>query len=444
VYDLAVVNGMLVSGQRQLAADLGVRNGHLAAIEPRGGLAGGSAEALDARGLVVVPGVIDGHVHFRSPGLEHEEDWFTGSRSAALGGVTTVLDMPNTVPPTATVEAARQKLVLASAMSVVDFGVFGLLGESERDLVELAESGHIVGLKAFLGPTTGGLRAPDDAGLSRALDVAWSARLRVAFHAEDAGTIQRGLDPPQGSGLAAHLASRPVRAEVRAINRIGEMCLGTMARVHILHVSSADGLSAIEGWRSDLVEMTAEVTPHHLLLDAKACEAFGGMAKVNPPIRARHGRRLLAALADGRIDVIGSDHAPHLESDKRRESIWDVPAGIPGVETMLPLMLTEVAAGRLSLERLVHATSERPAQIWGLWPRKGTVAVGSDADLTIVDLNREGTIRAAELHGKNNATPFEGRPTRGAVVATIVRGRVVMRDGELLASPGWGRPVSRA
>jgi dihydroorotase len=166
------------------------------------------------------------------------------------------------------------------------------------------------------------------------------------------------------------------------------------------------------------------------------------MAKVNPPIRGEpDASALLAALADGRIDTVASDHAPHLAADRVRASIWDVPSGFAGVETLLPLMLTAVHEGRLSLERLVHASSEAPAKAWGLWPRKGSVTVGADADLTLVDLERPGTVRAAELHGKNNLSPFEGRATLGAVAATIVRGRIVVRDGVLLGQPGWGQPV---
>ena len=422
-----------------------MRDGRFAEIEEAGTATPDALELIDASGLIALPGVMDGHVHFRSPGLEHEEDWLTGTRAAVMGGVTTVLDMPNTLPPTDTVEHARQKLHLAAQSAYCDFGIFGLLGELEQAVRELTQSGLVMGLKAFLGPTTGGLSAPDDEGLLRALQITRAAGLRVAFHAEDAGIVQRAVDHATRADALAHLDSRPTRAEVRAIDRVGNLLSASMAAGHILHVSSADGFAAIESWRADGIHLTAEVTPHHLLLDLDAYGQFGGLAKVNPPIRGGpHRERLFAEFANGQIDVIGSDHAPHLEVDKRRDSIWDVPAGLAGVETLLPLLLTEVAEGRLTMGRLVEATSERPAHLWGLWPGKGAVKVGSDADLTLVDLERPGTIRAADLHGKNNATPFEGRPTRGAVVATIVRGRLVMRDGELLSPPGWGRPVSRS
>jgi dihydroorotase len=299
-------------------------------------------------------------------------------------------------------------------------------------------------MKAFLGPTTGRLGPPADDALRDAL----ATGRRVAVHAEDEWEIESNIQalPERGrTSPRAHLLTRTPETEVMAIAHLGKLVLEAGGAAHVVHVTSSAGLEAVLRWRDRGADLTCELTPHHALLDHAVYDRFGGIAKVNPPIRGEpHASALLAALADGSIDTIASDHAPHLESDKRRASIWDVAAGIPGVETMLPLMLTEVADRRLSLERLVHATSEMPARIWGLWPGKGAIAVGSDADLTLIDLDRPGEVRAAEMHGKNNVTPFEGRSTRGAVVATIVRGRTVMRDGRLVAQPGWGRPVSRS
>ncbi|MEP7379527.1 MAG: dihydroorotase family protein, partial [Chloroflexota bacterium] len=243
----------------------------------------------------------------------------------------------------------------------------------------------------------------------------------------------------------AHLDTRPAEAEVRAIDWIARLLQSANAMGHICHVSSAHGLKTIEAWRSQGVDLTCEVTPHHALLDRDVYAAFGGVAKVNPPIRGEpDASALLAALADGRINSLASDHAPHLAADKVRASIWDVPSGFAGVETLLSLMLSAVHDGRLSLERLVHATSEMPAKTWGLWPRKGQVAVGADADLTMVDLSRGGEIHGADLHGMNNISPFEGRATVGAVVATIVRGQVVVRASALVGQPGWGQRVTRS
>ena len=441
--ELVIRNGTLITSGGQRRADVAMADGLVVAI---GDDVGPGTDAIDVRGLFILPGLIDGHVHFREPGLEHEETWLTGSLSAAMGGVATVLDMPNTIPPTDTIERVRDKLARAARSSYVDFGVFGLLGESAESVAEIASSGLLVGLKVFMGPSTGGLRAPDDEGMRRALKIAREVGLRVAFHAEERAVIGRSEAQVRSTGRTdalAHLNARPASAEVVAIERVGRLLYDTGARGHILHLSSAAGLAAVERWRAEGVDLTCEVTPHHLLLGRDVYGAAGGVASVNPPIRGgSDAAALREALADGRIDIVASDHAPHIVADKRRPSIWDVPAGFAGVETALPLLLTRgVHEGWLTLERLVHATSEAPARTWGLWPRKAGLEVGSDADLTIVDLDRAGVIAEAALHGLNNLSPFEGWATRGAAVATIVRGQIVMRDGELLALPGTGRRV---
>ena len=434
--DLVIRNGTLVTGSGRHTADVGIAGGSIVAIDAH--LEASAADEFDAAGLFVLPGVIDGHVHFREPGLEYEETWLTGSRAAVMGGVTTVLEMPNTVPPTDTVERARAKLALAEQAAYCNFGIFGLIGESLDALPDLARSGLVVGLKVFLGPSTGGLRAPDDDGLRRALAIAREAGLRVAFHAEDRAIVEQAEAAMMVAGRTdplAHLEARPTAAEVDAIDHAGNLLLDSNARGHILHLSSADGLEAVERWRAKGVDLTCEVTPHHLLLDRDVYGTAGGLARVNPPIRGgQDAIALRAALADGRIDMVATDHAPHRAADKLRSSIWDVPSGFAGTETMLPMLLTRsVHEGWLTLERLVQVTSEAPARIWGLGPTMGSMAIGADADLTIVDLDREGVVRAADLHGLNNLSPFEGTAIRGTAVATIVRGVVVMRDGRLTA-----------
>jgi len=441
--DLLIRNAMLVTPTGQQQSDIAIADGRFAVIAPAGTLDASPEQTVDAAGLLALPGLIDEHVHFRQPGLEHEEDWQSGSLAAVMGGVTTVLEMPNTAPPTASVAAARSKLEIADAGAWCDFGIFGLPAESEEQTRRLAESGLIVGLKVFLGPTTGGLPAPSDDRLLAVLGMAREVGLRVGFHAEDAAIVTEREAVLRSAGRndpLAHLDARPVEAEVAAIERIGRLLLESGARGHVFHLTSADGLAAVERERATGVDLTCEVTPHHLLLDLSAYEAAGGLARVNPPLRGEpHASALLAALADGRIDCLGSDHAPHLAQDKRRASIWEVPSGFAGVETLLPLMLTAVAGGRLSLERLASATSERPAAAWGLAPAKGSVHVGADADLVLVDPTLAGTIRADALHGKNNLSPFEGRATVGGPVATIVRGRIAMRAGLPAGAPGWGR-----
>ncbi len=255
----------------------------------------------------------------------------------------------------------------------------------------------------------------------------------MAFHAEDRTIIERAGAALRAGGrkdALAHLESRPATAEVAAIDRAGRLLLETGARGHILHLSSAAGLTAIERWREAGVDLTCEATPHHLFLEADVYATAGGVARVNPPIRGGDdAAELRAALADGRIDMVATDHAPHLAADKLRDNIWDVPSGFAGTETMLPLLLTRgVTKGWLSLERLVQVTSEAPARVWGLAPAKGTLDIGADADLTLIDLSRRGVIAANELHGLNNLSPFEGLATLGAPVATIVHGKEMMNS----------------
>jgi dihydroorotase (multifunctional complex type) len=249
----------------------------------------------------------------------------------------------------------------------------------------------------------------------------------VAFHAEEREVIERSEARLRAEGRTdalAHLEARPAAAEVAAIDRAGKLLRESGALGHILHLSSELGLAAVEYWRSEGVDLTCEVTPQHLFLDRDVYATAAGVARVNPPIRGgQDAAALRAALADGRIDMVASDHAPHRASEKQRDSIWEVPSGFAGVETLLPLLLTRgVHGGWLSLERLVQVTSQAPARVWNLGSRQ--VAPGAPADLTIVDLDRRGTIEAARLHGLNNLSPFEGTATVGGPVVTVVRGRI--------------------
>jgi dihydroorotase (multifunctional complex type) len=310
----------------------------------------------------------------------------------------------------------------------------------------MAEAG-VVGFKCFLGRSTGDIGPPDDGRLLEAMSIIAELGSRCAFHAENDQLVQRLIARLRAAGRTdplAHLDSRPVLAEVESIQRVGLFASHTRAKVHIVHVSSAPGLAAIQEWRRKGVDITCETTPHHCFLTSDDMQTLGPVLRINPPVReAGHGDVLLSGLASGAITVIATDHSPHQRSEKLRGNIWEALSGFAGVEIGLRLFLTYgVAAGRLSLQQLVKATSEGPARAWGLYPRKGALQVGSDADLTIVDLSLQDVIEEHRLHGKNNLTPFEGHRTRGAAVATVLRGHVVMKDGELIGSPR-GRMASR-
>ncbi len=444
--DLVVRNGTLVTSAAETAADIGIQGEHLAAIAAPGALSG--AEVLDATGRFVLPGVIDGHVHFREPGLEAKEDFASGSRSAVMGGVTTVLDMPNTVPPTSTALEVERKRALIGAKAYCDVGVFGLLGQDNLEHLHPMAEGGVIGFKCFLGQSVGNIPPPSDGVLLAALGEVAALSMRVGFHAEDDAILRERARELQAAGRTdplAHLEARPVAAEVAAIQRAGQAAAATGAKMHILHLSSRDGLGAIEHWRKLGVDITCEVTPHHSFLTSEDMARLGSIARINPPMREPgHGAALLDALIRGTVNAIATDHAPHLASEKLRDDIWQAASGFAGVETSLRLFLTyAVHPGRMTLPQLVRATSEQPARIWGLYPRKGVVQVGSDADLTIVDLDLEDTIEAGRLHGKANLSPWDGVRTRGLAVATILRGRVVMRAGELCGAP-IGRMVRPA
>ncbi len=435
-FDLIVEGGTVVTPTGRAPGDIAIRDGMFAALgEPGAFSLATVAQRLDARGLHVMTGVIDGHVHLRDPGFPLKEDLGSGSLAAIHGGVTTVLDMPNTDPPTDSVARAVHKLARARA-AWCDVGVFGLVVDDSIDqLAPMAEGGLVVGYKAFLGPTTGGLPAPGDATLRRAMAIIASLGMRLAVHAEDAASVATATARVRATGRTdplVHAEGRPVEAEVVAIDRIAALALETGCPVHIVHLSSADGLAAIERWRGHGAELTCEVSTNHLFLGAEDMAAVGPRMKMNPPVRLRrdgHAEALLRGLADGRVDMVASDHAPHTAAEKLEGDIWLAHAGAAGVETSVAVLLTRaVAAGRLTLERFVEVTSAAPARTWRL-AGKGRLEVDADADLTLLDLQREGIVDEARLHGRSNLTPFRGATLHGMPVGTILRGRVVMRDG---------------
>ena len=448
-FDLIVEGGVVVTPAGRGAQDIGMRDGVFVAVGERGAFtAANASQRLDASGLHVMTGVIDGHVHFRDPGFPDKEDFASGSRAAIHGGVTTVLDMPNTDPPTDSVDRARDKLRRAQA-AWCDVGLFGLVVDTSVDeLVPMARAGLVVGFKAFLGPTTGALPTPSEPTLRRAMALIRGLGMRLAVHAEDAAIVTRETARLRATGRTdplVHPDGRPVQAEVVAIERIGALALETGCAVHIVHLSSQDGLEAIERWRVRGVDITCEVSPNHLFLGAEDMATIGPRMKMNPPVRPRsngHGEALLRGLADGRVDMVASDHAPHTAAEKLVGDMWSAHAGAVGVETSTSVLLTQaVATGRLTLERFVEVTSTAPARVWSL-RAKGGLDVGADADLALFDLDREMVIDEAQLHGRSNLSPFRGELLHGMPVATILHGQIVMRDGELVGSP-TGRAVER-
>lgn len=433
-FDLIVRGGTCLLPSGRVRTDMGVREGRVAAI---GDLSGAdAAETLDAAGLHVLPGVIDTQVHFREPGLTHKEDLASGTAAAALGGVTAVFDMPNTKPNTLTADDLQDKLHRARGR--VHTHVAFLVGAAEENLDHLAEIERLpgcAGVKIFMGSSTGSLLVDEDELLERVLR---AGRRRVAVHSEDEPRLLERFSLVEGGASPAeHPHWRDAEVAARATRRLLALARRTGRRVHVLHVSTADEMPLLAEAR-DIA--TVEVTPQHLTLAAPECyERLGTLAQMNPPIRdASHREGLWRAVDAGIVDVIGSDHAPHTLEEKSK-AYPASPSGMPGVQTLLPLLLDHCAAGRLTLERLVDLTSAGAARVYGI-AAKGRIAEGYDADLTLVDIKARREITASWLASRCGWSPFEGMTVTGWPMATIVGGHIAMRDGQLLGEP-TGRPV---
>ena len=443
--DLIIRDAKIISPHGTLAGGLAINSGTIVAVGANEMLPPAN-EVIDATGKYLLPGAIDSHVHFREPGEEHKEDWQSGTAAAACGGVTTVLEMPNNRPPVVTVEALQLKQACAARGAYVNYGLFGLIVQDNLDeLPRLAEHG-VIGFKCYMGETVGKIPAPDDGVMLEAFETIARLGLRIAVHAENNAIMQRKIAQLKAAGRTdplAHVESRPEICEIEAAGRAIAFAEWTGVRLHICHEGAKDVLPLIRAAKARGVDVTVETCPHYLLLTAEEMPRLGSVLRMNPPVRlSGHQDALWQALSDGTIDMLSTDHSPHTIEEKTRANIWDAVSGFPGVETAMPLMLTEVARGRLTINQYVRWASENPARAWGLYPRKGVLMVGSDADIAIVDLNLESVIDARALHSKCKLTPFDGFKVKGLPVCTIVRGQVVMKDGEIVAKPGHGRPVT--
>ncbi len=441
---MVIRGGKVVSPDRIVEASVAIDNGLIVAVG-HDDVMPSARQEVRADGLFLLPGAIDSHVHFRDPGYPNKETWKTGSAAAACGGVTTVFEMPNTNPPTGTVEALRIKQRAAES-SYVDFGIHGLLGDdSVGHLEDLLDAG-VTSFKAFVGNTFGNLPAPTDGALLEGFEKLAPLGIRTVVHAENSSIMARRQKVLEEAGridALAHLDARPAVAEIEAIGRVLTLAEWTGARVHIAHHSAADSLFLIRDAKRRGVDVTVETCPQYLLLNTDDMRRLGGILRVNPPIREpRHNQPLWDALMDGTIDMIATDHAPHTPEEKTRESIWACDCGFPGVETQMPLMLTEVNRQRATLMDYVRWSAVNPARAWGLHGTKGVIASGAHADIAFVDMARSGTLSQGRLQSISKISPWNGRAVQGYPVHTLLRGRFVMRDGQLVRdASGWGRSV---
>ena len=444
--DLLISGGTVVSDRAETMASVAILDGRIVAVGDARFMPP-AREHLDATGLHLLPGAIDAHVHFREPGYTHKEDWETGTASAAMGGVTTVFEMPNTNPPTGTPDALRLKLD-AAEKAYVDFGIYGLLAEDNLSHLEALIEGGVAAFKCFMGNTFGNLPSPSTGAMLEGFEIIAPHGLRISLHAETASIMahrQARLRAAGRNDPLAHLASRPAIVAVEAVARAAILAEWTGARIHVLHISSADELAPLRAAKDRGVDITGETCPHYLLFNETAYDTMGSLIRVNPPVREQHHQDALwRGLADGTIDMISTDHAPHATDEKLVDDIWKADCGFTGVETQMPLMLSQVAAGRLSLCDYVRLSAVAPAQAFGLYPRKGALVPGADADIAVVDLRRQAVIEGARLASRGNVTPFEGMAITGMPMHTLVRGRFVMRDRQLVREArGHGRSVTR-
>ena len=431
-YDVILKGGTVVNHDGEGVRDIAIAGGRIAAI---GEVGQSAAEVIDCRGLHVLPGVIDSHVHFREPGLTHKEDLESGSRGAVLGGVTAVFEMPNTDPTTTDAKAVADKVARGHHRMHCDFAFYvGATRENTHELGTLERLPGVCGVKVFMGSSTGSLLIEDDEGVRNVLK---AIRRRAAFHSEDEYRLRERMHLRVEGDPSSHPVWRDAEAALMCTRRLVRIAREVGRRIHVLHVTTAEEAVFLAEHKA---VSTAEATPAHLTLAAPDCyRRLGTLAQLNPPIRdASHREGIWHGVSQGVIDTIGSDHSPHTLEEKAH-SYPKTHSGMTGVQTLVPLMLDHVNAGRLSLARFVDLTSAGPARVFGI-AAKGRIAAGYDADLTVVDLKRRETIGNSWIASRAGWTPYDGMTITGWPVGTFVRGHRVMWQGELLM-PSQGEAV---
>jgi len=425
--DLIIKNGNIWTPSGPKRTDVGVLDGKIVGL---GKLDMSAKEVIDADGLDVMPGAIDTQVHFREPGLEHKENLESGTRSAVMGGITGVFEMPNTKPGTTTVEAMEDKMARAAASSWSEYAFYvGAAGDNVEQLAVLENLPGVCGVKVFMGSSTGSLLVSDDDTLARVLA---SGRRRVAIHAEDEARLIARKEHALEGDPSTHPVWRDTETAILATKRILRLAKEAHRRIHVLHVTTSDEVDLLAEHK-DLV--TAEVTPQHLTLHAPDCyERLGTHAQMNPPIRENsHRIGLWRGVEEGVFDLLGSDHAPHTLEEKAK-TYPNTPSGMTGVQTILPVMLRHVAEGRMNMERLIDMICTGPARIFGL-VGKGRIARGFDADFSIIDRKANHKFTRDEVGSRSGWSPFEDEMFPAWPVMTIIRGNVVMREGKLADGP---------
>jgi len=382
-------------------------------------------QEIDIANKLVIPGLIDIHVHFREPGGEHKEDWLTGSRAAAAGGVTTVIDMPNTHPPAIDNKTIDEKRKLAEK-SLINYGFY--LGATKDNLEAIKNARQVAGVKIFVGSSTGDLLVSEDKDIKKLFSI---PNVLWALHAEDEDMITANSKKnANNDNPTVHSKIRNRQAAIRAVERVIALAKKTRAKIRICHINTSEEIELIKNAKQDGVDITCEVSPHHLFLNEQEYRKHGNFVKVNPPLRTSNDNHaLIQALGSGIIDVVATDHAPHT-TDEKRQAYAKAPAGIPEVQTSLPLLLNEVNKKNLDLKRVVEATSAKPAELLRI-NNKGKIKEGFDADLAVIDLNKRNILNKQMLLSKCGWSPYEGWELKGWPIMTFINGNLVYNNGKI-------------
>ncbi|WP_117168609.1 allantoinase AllB [Paraliobacillus sediminis] len=460
VWDLKISNGTVVSGSEMFQANVYIKDGAIGAITNET-LEEEASETIDATGKHVLPGLIDTHIHSRDPGPTYKEDFAHSTRAAAAGGITTVFEMPNTTPPVnnaANFDLQKENL---SQKAYVDFGLWAIcIGPLNNANIKELNAKGVIGFKFFWGyavhketyqlmynykPGMENVIPPfDDGDVYEMMEEVEKTGKLFAVHAESSELIQKLTDRVEKQGGSSYedlLEGRPNLAEVLTVAKGIEMAKASGVRFHVLHVSTKEAVDTIRDVQKQGYPITVETCPHYMFLSNEDYEQIGPQMKVYPPVKYKKDQvGIWEGIADGTISHVCSDHAPHTEEEKDGD-LWSIPAGMCGVESMASLMLNAVNDGKLSIKDLVRLLSEEPAKLFGIYPKKGAIRVSTDADITIVDMEKEMVIKRENLHSKSKVTAFDGFKVKGVPTHTIVRGKIIMKDGNIIGEKGTGELV---
>ncbi len=402
-------------------------------------------QRIDLKNNVVLPGLIDVHVHLRDQGKSYKEDFLTGTSAAAAGGFSTVIDMPNNEPVTMSVATLRDRIAVSERKILVNVGFRAEFPCDPSEIEKIVNEGAI-GFKLFMAEQVGGLDLTSDEALLEAFKTLASLGVSVAVHAEDMGTlknVEETLKKGKHNDVPAFLKAHSPDVELEAVKRVLGLVKESRVRLHFCHVTTREAMEEIVEGKKLGMRVSCEATPHNLLLSINDLKRIGALSVTMPPVRSEeHVEALWDGVRQGWIDMLASDHAPHTLREKEAESIWDVKVGIPGLETTLPLMLTQVNRGRLSIGDVVRLMAEKPSQVFE-FAGKGHLTEGEDADLTVIDIHAKFRIDPSKFLSKAKYSPFEGRAVEGKPAKTLVAGQLVMEDGEIVAKPGIGKIVRR-